>query len=155
MNIIIFGFHLFPQFHRAGLSRRVISKNFRPFSLPLARFPSRAHSLENHENDVDDEGRVTLLVIRSAHHFPIRFLSLRTLYSFYFNYFSAGATSLGKYCRTVFTLRSDLSKQHPGPDFRGAPSLVLLTLFHYRWAGRGLGQVDTPNPRTVRIKRFI
>jgi len=27
---------------------------------------------------------------------------------------------------------------------------VLLTLFHYRWAGRGLGQVDTPNPRTVR-----
>lgn len=27
---------------------------------------------------------------------------------------------------------------------------VLLTLFHHRWAGRGLGQVDTPNPRTVR-----
>lgn len=57
-----------------------------------------------------------------------------------------------KYRRPIFIRRGKLS----AAVFRSRLSrcvlsrCVLLTLFHYRWAGRGFGQVDTPNPRTVR-----
>lgn len=50
MNIIIFGFHRFPQFHRLRLSARVISKKLSTFPSP---FLSPCPRLENHEDDVD------------------------------------------------------------------------------------------------------
>lgn len=90
MHIIIYGFHLFPQFHRAGLSDRVISKNrqLSPSLLLLLllhvalldvakkKEQKKKRERKNHER------RTTMFVARrKRERFSIRFLQLAIISS--------------------------------------------------------------------------
>lgn len=145
-------FHCFPQFRRGGLSRRVISTDFRPFS----------SFFENHERMTSR--RQETRARRSYFFLCITYICVCIWSDFFLIIFlrdswrrsddrSSSAGCWKKYCRPTFLWRDEFATQHPGPDFRVACSLVVcywpfFTI--HRWAGRGLGQVDTPNPRTVR-----
>lgn len=90
MHIIIYGFHLFPQFHRAGLSDRVISKNrqLSPSLLLLLLLHvalldvAKKKEQKKKREGKNHERRTTMFVARrKRERFSIRFLQLAIISS--------------------------------------------------------------------------
>lgn len=161
MHIIIYGFHLFPQFRRTiGPCHLEKSSTFpTPSSFTLLDVAKKKKKKEekSRERRHGDERRT---IVSKREHFSIRFLPLAIISSpsslLIIRRDTSGRGRVQKYCRVAFAPGTDVSRQAPGPDFRGAPSpLCYWPFFNYRWAGRGFGQVDTPNPRTVRIESHV
>lgn len=147
-------FHgFFPQLCRGGLSRRVITADFRPFPFFFVQKSQESDAVST--RDVCTRVKAPPLFIirreKRRNYFPIGLLLLIISLCALGDVRSSGHRRK-KYRRPIFIRRGKLS----AAVFRSRLSrcvlsrCVLLTLFHYRWAGRGFGQVDTPNPRTVR-----
>ena len=104
-------------------------------------------SLKNHEDDINDAtGCPVTRRKRRTDHFPIRFLPPAItfpLFSFRFNYSSRHEfRGQEKYCLAGFVPAAGLSRQHPGPDFRGAPSPCAIDPFSLQvsWEGPWTGR---------------